>query len=167
MLILIVSSPICCVKENPTYKNAMNWRPLAIGLVASIALDLTGCGFGRAISAPVRYVFSSPEPTPAPNASDVSNPGRPVPVSSPTPRETVRTSAQRPASTTSNTATKSPTKKSSETTAASQFPTAKPAPGKPGLVLNPFKANSYIDVSGYAPGSKVKDPESQRIFIVP
>ena len=145
----------------------MNLRPLAIGVVASIALDLTGCGFGRAITAPVRYVFSSPEATPAPNASDVSHPGRPVPVPSPTPRAAVRKPTQGSTSTTSNMAAKSPTKKSSGTAAASQFPTAKPAPGRPGLVLNPFKANSYIDVSGYAPGSKVKDPESQRIFIVP
>jgi len=44
---------------------------------------------------------------------------------------------------------------------------AKPVPGKPGLVFSPFKANAYIDVSGYAPGSKVKDPESQKIFVVP
>jgi hypothetical protein len=57
--------------------------------------------------------------------------------------------------------------KSAGSTAA-QFPVAKPVPGRPGLVFNPFKANGgYIDVSGYAPGSKVKDPESQRIFTVP
>jgi hypothetical protein len=49
-----------------------------------------------------------------------------------------------------------------------QFPVAKAVPGKPGLVFNPFNANGgYIDVSGYAPGSKVKDPDSQQIFIVP
>jgi hypothetical protein len=45
---------------------------------------------------------------------------------------------------------------------------AKPVPGKPGLVFSPFNAGGgYIDVSGYAPGSKVKDPASQQIFIVP
>ena len=43
-----------------------------------------------------------------------------------------------------------------------------PVPGKPGLVFNPFNANGgYIDVSGYASGSKVKDPDSHKIFIVP
>jgi hypothetical protein len=49
-----------------------------------------------------------------------------------------------------------------------QFPVAKPVPGKPGLVYNPFDPNGgLIDVSGYAPGSKVKDPDSQKIFVVP
>jgi hypothetical protein len=41
-------------------------------------------------------------------------------------------------------------------------------PGKPGLVYNPFDPNGgLIDVSGYASGSKVKDPDSQKIFVVP
>jgi len=41
-------------------------------------------------------------------------------------------------------------------------------PDRPGLVFNPFNASGgYIDVSGYAPGSKVKDPTTQKIFIVP
>ncbi len=142
----------------------MNLRPVAIVLVASIAIDLSGCGVGRVITAPVRYVFHSPEPTPASNTSDVTNPGRPLAVPSPTPRAASRKSTQR-----SSAASKpAVAKKSPAASAASQFPTAKPVPGKPGLVFNPFKANGgYIDVSGYAPGSKVKDPESQKIFIVP
>jgi len=59
------------------------------------------------------------------------------------------------------------TVKSSTSTGTAQFPVAKPVPGKPGLVFNPFKSNAYIDVSGYAPGSKVKDPDTQKIFVVP
>ena len=160
-------SPISCVNKKPTYKNAMNWRQLAIALFAIIAIGLAGCGVGRVITAPVRSVFHSSEPTPAQNTSDVTNPGRPLPASSPTaaPRVASRTSSQRSASaTTRSTATKP----AASATAAAQFPVAKPVPGKPGLVFNPFKANGgYIDVSGYAPGSKVKEPESQKIFIVP
>lgn len=133
--------------------------------IVVIALGLTGCGIGRAITAPVRYVFSSPEPTPVPNASDVTNPGQPLPVPSPTPRKVAsRKSAQRASATPRQAASKP----ASSSTGTAQFPVAKPIPGKPGLVFNPFKANGgYIDVSGYAPGSKVKDPESQKIFIVP
>src|ERR1700731_3518456 len=41
-----------------------------------------------------------------------------------------------------------------------QFPTAKPVEGKPGYVYSPFDSSKYVDVSGYAPGSKVKDPYS-------
>jgi hypothetical protein len=37
------------------------------------------------------------------------------------------------------------------------FPTAKAVPGKPGYVFSPFDTKGrYIDVSGYAPGSKSK-----------
>ena len=139
---------------------------LGLWAIAVIALGLTGCVIGRAITAPVRYVFSGPEPTPVPNASDVTNPGQPLPAPSPTPRKVAsRKTAQPSASATPRPAESKP---ASSTTAAAQFPVAKPVPGKPGLVFNPFKANGgYIDVSGYAPGSKVKDPESQKIFVVP
>jgi hypothetical protein len=135
-------------------------------VIALIALGLTGCGIGRAITAPVRYVFSGPEPTPAPNESDVTNPGRPLPSPTPTPRKVAaRKTVQR---STSPTPRPGASKPASTSTGAAQFPVAKAVPGKPGLVFNPFKANGgYIDVSGYAPGSKVKDPESQQIFVVP
>ena len=48
------------------------------------------------------------------------------------------------------------------------FPTAKAVPGKPGYVFSPFDTKGrYIDVSGYPPGSKAKDPWTDKIFIVP
>jgi hypothetical protein len=47
------------------------------------------------------------------------------------------------------------------------FPTAKPVPGKSGYVYSPSDPNKYVDVSGYAAGSKVKDPYSGKIFLVP
>ena len=51
---------------------------------------------------------------------------------------------------------------------ASQVPTAKPVPGKPGYVFSPFDPNGgYVDVTGYKPGDKVKDPYSKKIFLVP
>lgn len=138
----------------------MNLRPLAIVLVTLIATGLAGCGIGRAIMSP----FHSSKQTSPATTSDVTHPGQPLPAPSPTPRAASRKSTQR-SSTTSKPAA---AKKSPSASAASQFPTAKPVPGKPGLVFNPFKTNGgYIDVSGYAPGSKVKDPESQKIFIVP
>lgn len=49
-----------------------------------------------------------------------------------------------------------------------EFPTAKLVPGKPGYVFSPFDPKGrYVDVSGYTPGSKVKDPWTDKIFIVP
>ena len=51
---------------------------------------------------------------------------------------------------------------------ALQLPTAKPVPGKPGYVFSPFDPNGgYVDVTGYKPGDKVKDPYSKKIFLVP
>jgi hypothetical protein len=51
---------------------------------------------------------------------------------------------------------------------AAQFPVAKPVPGKPGYVFSPYDpSGGYVDVTGYPSGSKVKDPYSQKIFLVP
>jgi hypothetical protein len=48
------------------------------------------------------------------------------------------------------------------------FPTAKAVPGKPGYVFSPFDTKGrYIDVRGYPPGSKAKDPWTDKVFIVP
>jgi hypothetical protein len=64
----------------------------------------------------------------------------------------------------------SSTKAGSSRPSASQenFPTAKSVPGKSGYVFSPFDAEGrYVDVSGFPPGTKVKDPWTDKIFIVP
>ena len=49
-----------------------------------------------------------------------------------------------------------------------QFPYGRPVPGKPGYVYSPFDRNGgYVDVTGYSRGSKVKDPYTGKIFLVP
>ena len=64
-----------------------------------------------------------------------------------------------------------PTDSSVAHTASSQntdIPYGKPVPGKPGYVFSPFDKNGgYVDVTGYSPGQKVKDPYTGRIFLVP
>lgn len=150
----------------------MNWRCWASALIAS---SLVGCEIGRVVTAPVRYVFGEREPAPATtNASDVTKPGQPVAIPSPTatPRVVSRKSKQTSASAPSRVAASKPSAKpspsSQKSASATQFPVAKPVPGRPGLVFNPFNTSGgYIDVSGYAPGSKVKDPDSKQIFVVP
>jgi hypothetical protein len=45
-----------------------------------------------------------------------------------------------------------------------------PAPtaaGKPGFVRSPYSPDKMTDVRGYAPGTEVKDPYTQKIFLVP
>jgi hypothetical protein len=60
------------------------------------------------------------------------------------------------------------TPRTTSTQKNSDFPYAKPVPGKPGYVYSPFDPNGgYVDVKGYAPGQKVKDPYSGKIFLVP
>jgi hypothetical protein len=57
---------------------------------------------------------------------------------------------------------------SQASSASTAFPTAKAVPGKPGYVFSPFDSSGrYVDVSGYAPGTKVKDPWTDKIFVVP
>ena len=78
---------------------------------------------------------------------------------------TSSTASSRPSPQTAS-ATSTPAPRS--TTAAVPFPTAKPVPGKPGYVFSPYDPNGgYVDVTGYQSGSKVKDPYSQKIFLVP
>jgi len=106
--------------------------------------------------------------------SDVANPAQQMPTASATPRPRVAAVNTNPTPTATPRVSGSSSEKSRpspsppETVAEPQFPVGKPVPGKPGLVYNPFDPNGgFIDVSGYAPGSKVKDPDSQKIFIVP
>jgi hypothetical protein len=48
------------------------------------------------------------------------------------------------------------------------IPYARPVPGKPGYVFSPYdKSGGYVDVTGYSPGQKVKDPYTGKIFLVP
>jgi hypothetical protein len=49
------------------------------------------------------------------------------------------------------------------------LPVAKSVPDKPGFVYNPFDPNSKVllDVRGKAAGTKLKDPFSGKLFIVP
>jgi hypothetical protein len=113
--------------------------------------------------------------------SDVSTPG--APVTQPPPRvvhreaSTHRSSAatqetSRPrsdvASSTSRKVSSSPTPSARQSSApTTQFPTAKPVPGKPGYVYSIDPKGGIIDVTGYKSGDKAKDPYTKQIFIVP
>lgn len=129
------------------------------------AVAAVGCGaVGHIVTAPARLVHSE---KPKPERSDVEHPGRPV-LATPTPKPKV---AQKKGKVSPKTTKTAPSPSASPRIASKpqpQFPVAKAVPGKPGVVYNPFDPKgSLIDVSGYASGSKVKDPDSQKIFIVP
>lgn len=90
-----------------------------------------------------------PPPPPRPRVTPTPA-HRQVATSKPTPKRTMPSATPRPSAT------------------AAQYPVAKSVPGKPGYVFSPFDPNGgYVDVTGYSSGSKVKDPYSQKIFLVP
>jgi len=109
--------------------------------------------------------------------SDVAEPGQSIP-----PPETAAASQTQPRSETehrlrqtSRTTRGEPGQSFTSGSAASRasssqasFPTGKPVPDKPGYVFSPFdKEGRYVDVSGFPPGTKVKDPWTDKIFLVP
>jgi hypothetical protein len=140
-------------------------------------------GSYRVATAPVHYALKrrSNEPTMVGTTdaveSDVTAPGHPASttqVASPPPRRPKPRVAetQNPPKKASHVETKTeePEPKPAPPAQASSaaFPTAKPVPDKPGYVFSPFDSSGrYVDVSGYTPGTKVKDPWTDKIFIVP
>ena len=108
---------------------------------------------------PVETEPPPPQPTPARSPRTVTS--TTTTASSPSPQ-----SETRPL--TAATPRPSATPRVSSTNAATQFPVARPVPNKPGYVFSPYDPNGgYVDVTGYPSGSKVKDPYSQKIFLVP
>ena len=140
-------------------------------------------GSYRVATAPVHYALRrhSNEPTMVGTTdaieSDVTQPGHPAPstqvASAPQPRRKADTTrSQNSPNTTPPVAysetTQPEPKPSSRTQPSSTFPTAKAVPDKPGYVFSPFDSSGrYVDVGGYTPGTKVKDPWTDKIFIVP
>jgi hypothetical protein len=53
-------------------------------------------------------------------------------------------------------------------TGPQNLPYAQPVAGKPGFVTSPYAPGSgYVDVRGFPPGTEVKDPYTQKVFLVP
>ena len=152
---------------------------MVVGIRAAVigALVLSGCRSAhdvavtsyRTATAPVNVVRVRPTEStntagattnssqPSAGASATQG-GRSLPSASPESRPPRTTAQQAPAN--ENT-------KPRAVPSQLDFPTAKPVEGKPGYVYSPFDPGKYVDVSGYAPGSKVKDPYSGKIFLVP
>jgi hypothetical protein len=165
----------------------------AVRFVVSSGIFLSGCRAAhnvavasfRVIDAPANYVRhhideedTTTSRTATTSQSDVTVPGQPIAASPPPQR---RTTAQRRTTsevdrersgaihdTEETTARTSSSQRTATSGQSAKIPYAKPVPGKPGYVYSPFDPNGgYVDVTGYAAGSKAKDPYSGKIFIVP
>jgi hypothetical protein len=51
--------------------------------------------------------------------------------------------------------------------AAGHYPYGIHPPGKPNMLESPFSPGTYVNVKGLAPGTKVKDPRTGKVFLVP
>lgn len=168
----------------------------AARLLILSAIVLTGCHTAhraavttfRVIDTPARYVRDRLDPpdattttttttieATAPGASDVVIPGRPVtpgtqrpPTTTPS-RTTASTAETRPSAAprTTSSASTNPPPKTSIAPPPTEFPTARPVPGKPGFVYSIDPKGGMVDVTGYKSGDKAKDPYTHQIFVVP
>ena len=123
-------------------------EPTMVGTTDAIQSDVIQPGHAAAST----QVASAPQPRRKPEMTKPQKPAKPTPPVA-------------HAETTQPEAKPSPPAQASSSTA---FPTAKAVPDKPGYVFSPFDSSGrYVDVSGYSPGTKVKDPWTDKIFVVP
>ena len=146
-------------------RHRMNQRLTKLILTLSISgfLTISGAVEARSLSELLKALGNSiahPQKKPPPQSTthkdaikrDASAAASPSPSATPTTEPLVRV------------ATAAPAARGGKRDA----PYGIPVPNKPGFVTSPFAPNGgYVDVRGFASGTEVKDPYTEKIFLTP
>lgn len=134
---------------------------LSIGLLSAFAL--AACEIDeppprRVATRPAKYPTQQTQQQYPPAPQPFENAGAPPQTPPPAPID-------QPPATETTTTTTAPAEKTAA--AKGDYPYGVPVPGKPGFVRSPYSPDKMTDVRGYAPGTEVKDPYTNKIFLVP
>ena len=131
----------------------MTLRLLMMVLGCASLLAVTACTHDD--DPPQRPIGFHPVPKNRPPMQDVTTPDDAPPEPTPTPRHQTTQVPQEAAP-------------SNASTGPVDYPYGVPVKDKPGFVTSPYAPDSgYVDVHGYATGQEVRDPYTQKIFLVP
>ena len=154
--------------KTPNRYQGLMIRPAIIFLSAATAIFLTACEsdqdqkpkshkFGYTGDTPTEVGPAGENGAPPPQGDTTPDNGGPIAPPPPPPPST----QGQPAST-------GPGPNGTVGAPSKDYPYAVKVAGKPGFVTSPYAPYSgYVDVRGFPPGTEVKDPYTQKVFLVP